>query len=301
MHKSNAMWSEYHTFLVAAETLNFSRAAERLGQNTSSISRAVTRLEEHLGLRLFNRMPSMRLTDPGERLYSEIAPLFEGLQEVESAIKSDDGKIRGRIRVVGSPEVVHWFINPAIARMLEEQHEIHFEVEASTRVPNPIEEPVDVYFSHRRAEVINKSLVARPICSMPQGLFASPLLLAGRKPPRVPDDLLQWPCLGRQGEPEWELIDPQGHKHLMPVQAILLATPNDARMDLTLRGLGIAQFNLPSANEAVESGKLVRILPGYTLQNMSLYAFLLSRRLIPQAVQIFLRYTTEEAKKYFPD
>ena len=87
------MWSEYHTFLVAAQTLNFSRAAERLGQNTSSISRAVTRLEEHLGLRLFNRMPSMRLTDPGERLYSEIAPLFEGLQEVESAIKSDDEKI----------------------------------------------------------------------------------------------------------------------------------------------------------------------------------------------------------------
>ncbi|QJI29616.1 hypothetical protein HKK55_13090 [Pseudomonas sp. ADAK18] len=45
----------------------------------------------------------------------------------------------------------------------------------------------------------------------------------------------------------------------------------------------------------------MRILTGYTLQNMSLYAFLLTQRLIPQAVQIFLRYTTEEAQKYFPD
>ncbi len=43
------------------------------------------------------------------------------------------------------------------------------------------------------------------------------------------------------------------------------------------------------------------ILSGYALPNISLYAFLLTRRLIPQAVQIFLRYTSEEARQYFPD
>lgn len=60
-------------------------------------------------------------------------------------------------------------------------------------------------------------------------------------------------------------------------------------------GLGIAQFTLSS-----ESGQPVRIQPGYTLQNMSLYAFLLTRHLILQARQIFLRYTTEEARSTFP-
>jgi DNA-binding transcriptional LysR family regulator len=294
------MWNTYHSFLAVAETLNFSRAAERLGQNTSSVSRAVTRLEGHLGKRLIDRAPSVRLTDAGERLYTEIAPLFDGLLEAERAIQSDDGKVRGRIRVVGPQEVVRSMINPAIARMLDEKHDVHFEVEASTRVPNPLEEPVDVYLSHRRDEVTNKSLVARRICALPQGLFATPQLIGRRKLPQTPADLAQWPCLGRLGEPEWELIDTKGRKQVVLVRGAVFSTPSEARVDLALRGHGITQINLSQGNEAVELGQLVRILPGYTIENMSLHAFLLSRRLIPQAVQIFLRYTTEEARKYFP-
>ncbi len=261
----------------------------------------MSRLEEHLCKRLIDRAPSIRMTDAGDRLYTEIAPLFDGLLEAEKAIRSDDGKVRGRIRVVGPQEVVRWVINPAIVRILNEKHQVNFEVEATSRVPNPLEDPVDVYISHRREEVTNKSLIARRICAIPQGLFASPKLIGRRVLPKTPTDLAQWPCLGRLGEPEWELIDEKGRKHVVPVRGAVFSTPSETRVELALLGIGIAQINLHHGNEAVKMGDLVRILPGYTLHNMYLHAFLLSRRLIPQAVQIFMRYATEEARKYFPE
>ncbi|NMV38069.1 LysR family transcriptional regulator [Ralstonia insidiosa] len=266
------MWNEYHTFLIVAETLNFTHAAKRLGQNTSSITRAVSRLEEHLGKRLIDRSPLLHLTDAGKRLYAEINPLFEGLLDAERSLRSDDGRVKGKIRVVGPQEVVHWIITPAIARMLEEKHDVQFDVEASTRVPNLIEEPVDIYISHRHKEVTNKSLVSRRICVIPQGLFASPKLIGHKPPPKTLDDLAQWPCLGRLGEPNWELVDEKGQIHNFTVRGPVASTPGLARLEFARRGLGIAPINFPQGKIAMDKGQLVRILPGYTLQNLSLHA-----------------------------
>ena len=71
------------TVLAAVvETGNFARAGEALGLTPSAISRAVARLEEKLGVRLFDRTPRVvTLTDEGRRFHAEIAPLLAGLGE----------------------------------------------------------------------------------------------------------------------------------------------------------------------------------------------------------------------------
>src|SRR5258708_8488934 len=68
--------------LLAAvvETGSFVRAGERLGLSQSGISRAVQRLEERVGVRLFDRNArAVRLTDEGPTFYAQVSPLFTPL------------------------------------------------------------------------------------------------------------------------------------------------------------------------------------------------------------------------------
>src|SRR5258708_28971750 len=62
-----------------AEGGSFARAAEALGLSRSGVSRAVSRLEARIGVRLLDRTTrAVALTDEGRRLYSEVVPLLAG-------------------------------------------------------------------------------------------------------------------------------------------------------------------------------------------------------------------------------
>lgn len=70
-------------FLVAAEELSFTRAAERLYISQQALSSHIQRLEAEYNVRLFTRRPSLRLTPEGEQM------LFYGrlLQEDERKMR----------------------------------------------------------------------------------------------------------------------------------------------------------------------------------------------------------------------
>ena len=67
---------------AVVETGNFARAAIALGLTPSGVSRAVARLEAHVGVRLFDRTPrAVTLTDDGRRFHAQVIPLLAGLEE----------------------------------------------------------------------------------------------------------------------------------------------------------------------------------------------------------------------------
>src|ERR1700744_5708718 len=71
---------------AVVETGNFARAGDALGLTPSGVSRAVTRLEARVGVRLFDRSPrAVTLTDEGRRFHTQVAPLLAGLEEATVA------------------------------------------------------------------------------------------------------------------------------------------------------------------------------------------------------------------------
>ncbi|WP_179404333.1 LysR family transcriptional regulator [Burkholderia guangdongensis] len=295
------MWNEYYVFVIVAETLSFGRAAKRLGQQASSVSRAVSRLEEHLALRLFDRAPKVQLTEAGERLYVQVARHFDSIREAERALMADNGRASGTVRAAAPLEVVRHMFNPAIARMIDEGFDVQFEIEATARVPNLVEGHVDLFVSHHRDEVSSHSLVTRRLCTIRQALYASPALFRTGHAPRTPDDLLDWPCLTRLGENSWTLFDEHGAPSRMTLNGPLASTPAETRLDMAVRGYGITVASMRMGDAGVARGKLVRVLPGHRLHDGALYAYLLARRLVPRAVEVFLRYVTDEALRQHPD
>ena len=75
-------FNQLRAFVAVAGSLNFSRAAEKLGVSSSALSQMVRGLEERVGVSLFNRTTrSVSLTEAGARLFERVKPAVDQLGE----------------------------------------------------------------------------------------------------------------------------------------------------------------------------------------------------------------------------
>ncbi|MGF6471324.1 DNA-binding transcriptional LysR family regulator [Paraburkholderia youngii] len=93
------------TVLAAvAESGSFVRAAEALGVSPSGVSRAISRLEKQIGVRLLDRTTrSQTLTDEGRRLYQTVSPHLVGIECAASTASGSAGVVQGKLRVNVDP------------------------------------------------------------------------------------------------------------------------------------------------------------------------------------------------------
>jgi DNA-binding transcriptional LysR family regulator len=93
------------TILAAVvESGSFARAAVALGMSDSGVGRAVSRLEDRIGVRLLDRTTrSMTLTDEGRRFYEQVAPSLTDIEEAATEASGAPDVVRGRLRVVLDP------------------------------------------------------------------------------------------------------------------------------------------------------------------------------------------------------
>src|SRR5262249_45572655 len=83
---------------AVVEAGSFARAGEALGLTQPAVSRAVARLEERIGIRIFNRTArSISLTDEGRRFYETVAPHLAGIEDAAVSAGISKGVVRGRL------------------------------------------------------------------------------------------------------------------------------------------------------------------------------------------------------------
>lgn len=125
-------------FRHVARELNFSRAATCASVSQSSISEQIGRLEDVLGVRLFDRSQrQIRLTLAGELLRDEVDALVGQVDTLVSRVRAAGGEVRGVLKVgysemaIGTqmPRILHLFreLHPGIEVLLNEQSSIGVE------------------------------------------------------------------------------------------------------------------------------------------------------------------------------
>lgn len=87
-------------FVASAEAGSFAQAAARLGLTRSAVGKAVARLEERLGARLFVRTTrSMGLTEDGQMFYERCAQALEDLDAARHMLEAGRREVVGRLRI----------------------------------------------------------------------------------------------------------------------------------------------------------------------------------------------------------
>lgn len=125
----NLLLLEY--FVALARTKNFTRAAAELNLSQSALSRAIQKLEEHLGQPLFERKPrDVTLTEFGELLLERAKQILKLVEDTFTEL-SEAGK-RGRIRLGTIPTIAPYFLPGLLSSFAKARPDISVMVQEDT-------------------------------------------------------------------------------------------------------------------------------------------------------------------------
>ena len=103
------------SFIYSAEERGFSPAARRLGLSPAAVSKNVARLEQHLGVHLFQRTTrQLRLTAEGERYLHEVAEPWRRIEEATLATRQGAGQPGGTLKIGMTPLVGRTYFVPML-------------------------------------------------------------------------------------------------------------------------------------------------------------------------------------------
>lgn len=283
-------WLAMEAFVRIVESGTFVGAAERLGVSTSSLSRLVAELEQHLGARLLNRTTRrLSLTESGQSYYERCVTLLADLAEAEAVAGQSAAEPRGTVRLTCSYSMAEQRVAPAIAEFAELHSQVKFELVVADRMVDLVEEGFDLAI--RVGPVGSDRLVARRLGSMQLLLCAAPAYLKKHGEPRTPQDLANFNALtyAYASAPRlWRFTDAQGRPHEVRVGGSLHANSGDALRSAAVGGLGI--INEPDflVRDALRRGELVRLLTEYAGAGGDIWAVYPSRRHLSLKVRLFV-------------
>ncbi|NTV11835.1 MAG: LysR family transcriptional regulator [Zoogloea sp.] len=290
-------WNDMEVFCAVAAQLSFSRAAERLELPKSSVSRAVSALEMRMGVRLLDRTTRrLRLTDAGRDLHEQVAPLFERLHDVVEEAQTQRNQPRGVLRISTPFEFGVLQLNSVVCEVLARHAGMEVEIEMSTQRHHPLEGNFDLVFSLHEGDPEDSSMVARRVFTVTTMLCAAPALVDRLGMPRHPRELAEWPCLCDGMDTVWRFTGVQDDElHEIAVHGPLRTHNASLRLGATEAGLGASVISTTLCREAMEHGRLVKLLPDYRPAARRVYAFMPGGRLMPARVRVFLDALSELA------
>jgi DNA-binding transcriptional LysR family regulator len=298
MSSDGRLLGNLSVLVSVVETGNFARAADALGLSPSGVSRAVSRLEERLGVRLLHRTTrSVTLTDEGERLYAQVGPLLSGIEDAALAAAGDSQAVRGRLRVSLDAMFARQVIAPHLAAFLSRYPALELEIVTRDELGDLVAEGIDV--AVRFGVPPSSSLIGRKLLDTRVLTVAAPAYLAKHGRPPSPKDLAGHRCIQFRDPVTRRPFEWEFHRKgkVVPVETTgpLLVTDSGIMFAVCIAGAGIAQVLAVSVQDALADGRLVELFPDWAEESFPLYAFYPSRKNSPPKVRAFVDFCVELA------
>jgi DNA-binding transcriptional LysR family regulator len=280
---------------------SFAVAGKSLNMSQSGVSRAITRLEARLGVRLLERTTrTVTLSEEGRRLYEQIVPLLAGLEEAAASVATSKDAVRGTLRVNMDPFIAQLMLGPQLSRFLKRFPGLRLELIARDRLGDLVAEGFDLAI--RFGELRPSTLIARKLLDTRVVTVASPAYLKKEGRPIHPSELeeskhrlidFRDPETGRA----YEWVFRQGRKEIeISSNAQLLLSDVATMHAVCLAGYGIAQLLEPGIESLIESGRLEVIFPDWLDERFPLYALHPSRNYLPPKTRAFLDFVISTIK-----
>ncbi|WP_207461654.1 LysR family transcriptional regulator [Azospirillum sp. SYSU D00513] len=282
-------------FATVAEERSFAGAARALGVSVATVSRAVGRLEERLGARLFNRTSRrLALTGFGHTLAERAARILEEAEAAESAARELSSRPRGLIRLAVPMSFGLRRVAPILPDFFRLYPEVSIDLHLSDALVDLVGDGFDAAL--RIAVLPDSSLVARRLCPVAPLIVASPAYLAEHGRPRHPRDLAAHHCLGyayRARRDVWRFTDGAGEEEEVTPAGPLRVTNADALLPMVLAGMAIAELPDFMAAEHLAEGRLTAVLTDWSLPRGGLYFVTPSARARPAKVAALADFLAE--------
>ena len=285
-------------FLHSAEGGGFSEAARRLGLTPAAVSKNVARLEQRLGVRLFQRSTRrLTLTEAGERLLQQVRGPLAELQGAMAGAAQQAGEPAGTLKVALAHGVGRMVLLPLLPGFLRRYPAVQHDWRFDNRPVDLIGEGYDVAIGG--GIELTPGVVARELGRPRILVTAAPSYLAGRALPRHPSELASMQGIARRSADSgrlrgYVLRNAAGEEALAEFQPVATFDDPEAMAQAALMGLGVALLPGPHAAPLLESGQLVRLLPEWHAEVGPLAIYYSSKQLLPAKTRAFVDYVVEQ-------
>jgi DNA-binding transcriptional LysR family regulator len=280
--------NDYAYFAEVVAHGGFAAAGRALREPKSKLSRRIAGLEERLGLRLIERSSRrFRVTDTGQAFYERCRAMLTEAEQADALVVQAQAEPHGRIRF-SCPTGMLGPITGLLASFLIRFPKVRLQLVATDRAVDLIEERIDLALRVRGSFTSDAALTMRSLGKSTRILVASPQVAS-----QVAEieQLAILPALATNDaadDLEWQVESDDGRKQVVRVQPRLGCEDMATVRDAAIAGLGVAILPDHVCREALDSGRLVRILPAWHGLQGIVHLVFTTRRGLPPAVRALI-------------
>lgn len=276
----------YAALLAVADEGTVTAAARRLGLPRPTLSRQLAQLESDLGVALLHRSTrGVHLTAAGVQLVARVGPLAAQWHAAEVEARDEAATVRGTVRVSVLPLLAPALV-PVLVSLRHEHPGLEVEVVSNVHLPDLRSEGYDAGIW--AGEPRDPELVVRTLGVGLVGLVASPDYLATHGTPTAvaalaEHVLLRGHDIAGRARHRWPLLD--GGR--VRVHGPFVSNDAQVLLEAARAGMGICLLSDLNARRALDSGELVRVLPGVVGRQATVRLILTRREGLPLRVRTF--------------
>ncbi|TFY98584.1 LysR family transcriptional regulator [Ramlibacter rhizophilus] len=251
-------------FAETAKRGSFAAAARELGSAPSTLAKAVARLEDSLGVKLFHRTTrQVNLTADGERLFARCQRVLSEVEDLHAEASGTRARPSGLLRVDLPIVYGRVVLLPVLGQLVQRHPELKLDVRLHDSYTDLIRDGIDL--AVRVGPLADSQLVARRFAQQQMVLCASPEYLRRHGTPERIDQLHEhaavvhrMPSSGRLRP--WRLT-PRGQTIEIEPASRVQISDGEGMAQAALQGLGLTQLPDYMVAQALGEGRLVEVLP----------------------------------------
>jgi DNA-binding transcriptional LysR family regulator len=276
-------------FVRVVDTGGFSAAARKLNMSTTMVSNHIQALEDRLGARLLNRTTrKVSVTEIGRAYYDRCTQILSDIEQADDIAGALQSVPRGTLRIHAATHMVP-FIAGVVAKFLSTYPEVKVDLRMGEASVDLIEEGYDVAL--RMTAPPDSSLIVRGLATWRHVLCCSHDYLEKHGRVLQLDELAQHNCGRHLSYPfgdEWRFLDRKGLPASVRISGNLVTNSGEALRRMVLEGAGICLMAGFLVQDALDAGRLVRLLPEHRPVEMSMNAVYPHRHHLSAKVRTFI-------------
>ena len=253
-------------FVAVAEQQGFAAASRTLQMSPPAVTRAITALEQKVGVKLLNRTTRhVKTTDAGQRYLQDAKRILQEVVQANEAAQGIHGEPKGSLRVTAPVLFGEQYVTPVLVKYLQQFPMTKVDTVFVDRVVSLLEEGIDVGI--RIGHLPDSSMHARQVGHVSLILVASPHYLQQQGIPASPQELNQYSIITTSSGDlahDWHFNE-KGKTSSVRVQPRMSVNTNQAAINAAKQGLGISRVMSYQVAKELEQGHLNVLLADYQL------------------------------------
>lgn len=276
---------------------SLSAAARELDLSLAVVSKRLARLEKTLGVRLINRTTRrLSLTGEGEDFLRHANRILSEVDEAQDLLSSRAGTARGLLRVTATAAFARGQLAPRLVRFHQRHPAVQVQLVVTDTVVDLVQNGIDLAI--RQGVLPDSAMMVRELAPNGRVLCAAPDYLARRGLPRCPHELVHHDCItfGEPPNSSWSFQSPSGDSFTVSVSGSVITSDGDCAHAAALAGSGIVVKSALDVAEDLRCGRLVALMPSYSMGSSPIQVVYPSSRQLPAKVRVFIDFLAEEMK-----